>query len=419
MFQIKVFFTSLVLFCTAPTWAVSLINRPNQINGEVLPQGLWMAAYDSSQSSTITSQFNGYGDDVSFLKDMTKTLKVADLLENVDDPNERALARAAFGANGLTSSDIAGEVRNDLKLQYSAKTFVLGYGLTKDFTLFFAAPSVRIESTIDSHIDYSKSVKAMIASLKEQGQITRAEEIETKGKNVLEQQFEKYNYDADYISSWEGVPNFYLMGRWAPAPLRERHLSFETTLILPNEHDRYQNQFMPIQLFEESFSAITTVYYSHELLNRLTFSAFTSYQVRTRFHKDVRVPEESDSPFSDDKENVSVKFGDEWSTGFQFSYLISNWATPFTSLTYRQKSSDDYAGEKYAASRYTFLETATSQNMSIVTAGLSLNSVDAFLKSKFLIPMQLTASYSDVLSGKNVFSSEVFALNLMVFYKNL
>lgn len=378
-----------------------------------------MASYDSSQSGTITSQFNAYGNDVSFLKDMTKTLNVSDLLDNVEDPNERALARAAFGANGLTANDVAGEVRNDLELQYSAKTFVLGYGLTKDITLFFAAPSVRLETKIESHIDYSTSVKAMISSLKEQGQITRAEEIEAKSKNILEQQFEKYNYDENYISSWEGVPNFYLMGRWAPEPLRKRHLSFETTLIIPNEHDRYQNQFMPIQLFEESMSAIGSLYYSNELLNRLTLSAFTSYQARTRFRKDVRVPEERDSPFSDDRENVRIKFGDEWATGLQLSYLISNWATPFTSLTYRQKSRDSYSGEKYVAERYDYLETATSQNMSVVTAGASLNSVDAFLKSKFLIPMQLTVSYSDVLSGKNVFSSEVFALNVMVFYKNL
>lgn len=420
MFEIrKTYLFICCLFVAQNIWAVGLMNRPSQINGDVLPEGLWMTAYDLSQSSKMTSQFDAYGEDVSFLKDMTKTLDIAELLDNVDDPNERALARAAFGANGLRANDIAGIVKNDLKLQYSSKTFVLGYGVSKDFTLFFAAPSVRVETQIESHIDYSAGIKNMIASLKEQGQITRAEEIETKSKTILEQQFEKYNYDEDYIDSWEGVPNFYLISRWAPPALRKRHLSFETTLVLPNEHDRYQNQFMPMQFFEESVSGIASLYYSKEVLNRLTFAAFTSYQARTRFRKDVRVPEDEDSPFSDDQENLRVKFGDEWATGLQFSYLISNWATPFTGLVYRQKASDQYGGDLYASSRYDYLEKATSQNMTVATAGVTLNSVDAFLKGKFLIPIQVTASYSDVLAGQNVFSSQVFALNFMMFYKNL
>lgn len=407
------------LLCSYFSAAQSIANRPRQINGDLLVRGLWTVAFDYSNSGRIDSQYNSYGNDVSFTRHLKRNLTVGDMLENVDGDSERALAKAAFTSHGLNENDVGGVVQNSLELQYSSQTFVLGYGASSDFTLLFVAPSIKLDVKVDSRIQYASGIKKMVAELKEQGLITTAEEIETRSRDVLAQQFERYNYDPDYVSSWEGIPNFYVIGRYASRQMKSNGLSLDTTFVIPNERDAYSNQFTPVRLFEESPSVIEALNYKRALSDRTNLNVFGSYQIRTRHSREVRVPEENDSPFSDDRESVDVKIGDEWATGVQFSHLLSNWATPFVNLTYRAKFRDSYRGDQFASARYSYLEEDTSQNLTSWTAGAALSSIEAFLAHKFPIPVLVTAAYSDSFSGKNTFSNGVYSLNLMIFYKDM
>ncbi len=410
------FFVFLVLiFSFESAMSKSLVGRPRQVDGSLLPQGLWLFGYDSGQSSPVTHIFDGSGELITTQKYFERSLQVSELLKNIEDADEQALAAGAFSAQGLQNNEIAGTVETQIDVKTSSEAFIAGYGISKNLSVLFVAPKVKLRFRAESELKFSQRFQQLVSDLRAQGQHARADKIEETGRTILSSQLKKYNYNPNYISEWEGVPDFYFNFRYANEEMKNLGITFETQLTLPNESNQYTDQFIPLEFFEESPSIAPGVLFKKKF-GRTSFDASTAYQIRNSFKKDIRVPESDSSPFSSDKENLRVKYGDEWTTSFQLSHDFSL-ITPFANISSSQKMSDDYSGKNFAPERYSFLEKDTFQKMVSSTVGISVNLVDEFLAGKFPIPTIFNASYSQVLSGTHVFDNRTFSLNMMVFYQ--
>lgn len=75
------------------------------------------------------------------------------------------------------------------------------------------------------------------------------------------------------------------------------------------------------------------------------------------------------------------------------------------------------SGEKFDQRRYDFLAQNTAQELRLHYIGLGINTIQAFLAKKFIIPMDLNLQYGFSSAGKNVAANDLLTLNLMVFYK--
>lgn len=394
--------------------AAGLITRTQSLDGNLLPKGLWMIGYDQGASGAVNSQYSNSGQSQSLVEALRKDLKVKDITKTLKPGLDLGLAKAAFEAYGLSAEDSAGTVVNNLDISYQSETFIFGRGVTDNLSLFFIAPKIRMDVRLNSEVQYSEKVKAMINSLKNQGQHSRAEEIEIKSKNILKEQLQDYGYEDALVSSWEGVPNWVLSARYQTDYLKSKNISFETQLILPNEEDVYQDQFIPVELMEEAPSLIQAAYLGLYQSQRLRWNAFAHYQVRTRFKKQVRVPEVGED-FAQDKEMLKVRYGNEWHIGTQVGFKPNKSFNVFTNLRFQNKDQDSYAGNQYQRARYAELEEDTDQQQLLAGVGLQMDLVDRFLRNKFPIPLIMTAQYSRSLEGVNSFDNDFYSLNALVF----
>lgn len=404
------------LFIVGTAEASNLMGRPQQLSSDLIPHQVWIFNYEFGSSEVINSTYNSNSQSESLASNLSKQLTVGEVVKAVSDPGERALAEAAFESNGLHSQTQAGTVTNDLNIRYNSQAYILGYGATPFLSIFFVAPRINVKLDLNTSLAYSPQVNSMIAKLREDGQATRADEIEQKRATVLGDQLAKYNYNSSYINEYEGVPSFNFLARAANSWMRKRELSLETMLTIPNKQDRFIDQFTPLEFFEESVSVTQSLNASHNLFERIRLTGVTSYRFRTPYKRDMRVPESAEINFSNDKHLVSGKDGDEWSVGTQVS-RPTKFLTPFAGVIYRQKFKDRFAASGVESSRFTSLTKNSAQDLTTMTLGAHINTIDLFMREKFVIPIQVGAMYSKTLAGKNAFESEVFAANLMVFYK--
>lgn len=406
------FFLLILIFLSSPAFSAGLANRTSNYNGNLLPKDLWIVAYDYGQSIDTYSRYNSEGKKRSTYEALKRDLTAADLARNAGSEFDRRLVLSAFKVYGINESDVAATVVNDLKVNYQASTFVLGRGVNENLSLFFIAPNVNVDINITSKLEYSGAMKSMIQSLRDQGQHSRADEIEEKAKDTLKAQVDRHAYEDRVLTNWEGVPQFLFQGRYSNDLLKKRGFNFETTLIIPNEKDNYVDQIIPVEFMEEAPSLIQGINYDIVQGQIFNWNLFSQYQLRSRFVKQKRLPE--DDKFGSESAELSVKYGNEWTTGMQASYFYQKIVKGFLNLSYIVKEQDDYL---YQGQTLTDLEKDTEQELLLAGVGLQLDLVDSFLQKKFLVPMIATAQYSRSLDGLNTFSNDVYSFNLMVFYK--
>lgn len=415
MHLVKLIPLLLILGLSQISLARSLANRPRLTDGTVLTRGLWMFGYDRGQATPLSNLYDSTGNSKTAQEYYARSLKVSELLENIENSEEQSLAAAAFSAQGLDPSEAAGIVVTDLEVKTASEAFVLGYGVTDSLSILFVAPKVSLQFKTNSELQFSQNFKKLISDLRAQGQNSRADEIERTGKTVLAAQLRKYNYQPGYISEWQGIPDFYFTARFATEKMKTLGLTFDTQISIPNESNIYNDQFIPLDFFEETASIMPALLYKKRF-NNTALDLSTSYQFRNSFKKETRVPLNSDSPFSEDKETLTIKYGDEWTNSAQISQRLGI-ATPFLNLTLTQKMSDRYNGSQFSQERYKHLEKDSFQRMLSSTLGLQLNLVDSFLQKRFPFPGIFTFTFSDVVAGNNVFRSQNYGINFLVFYK--
>lgn len=396
--------------------SASLMGRPQHLSTGLLPAKVWIVSFEYGASSPINRTYNSNSQSESLSASLSKTLTIADVVNGITDPTERGLSEAAFEKYGLKPSTQAGTVTNDLNIRYSSQAYVLGYGAAEFLSVFFVAPKINVKLDLETSLEYSADVNRMVAKLREEGQITRADAIEQKRATVLGDQLSNYNYDPNYISEYEGIPSFHLVARAANKWMRRNGFSSETMLTIPNKQDRYVDQFTPLEFFEESLSVTQSLKYSLQLFDQVQFDNSVSYRLRTPYEREMRVPESSEIAFSNDKRSVSGKDGDEWSIGTQISRPTS-FLTPFAGVIHTQKFRDQYEAAEVEPSRFDSLTGKSAQALSVMTFGANFNTIEMFSREKFILPLQLGLMYSKTIGGTNTFENEVYAANLMVFYR--
>lgn len=394
---------------------MSISNRGNSVEPDLLPHGLWLTGFDYGFSQGNSEKFNSSGQKVSFNSSLSQDLKVKDLLASIQDQNEKAVAKAAFRSFDLNEDTNAGTVRNFADVKYSSETFILGRGISDSFSLFLIAPKISLDIQFQTEMQYSPQIKTMVQSLRSQGQHSKADEIEQQEKNALASQLSKNAYDKDYVSSWQGIPQVHLMAKYRIDHQALKAVTFDTTFVIPTEKDIYSSQFMPLDFFEESPSLIQSVYYSPWKTESMRLSALASYQLRTPFRKQSRIPVETKGDFTSDVETVDVKYGNEYRLGTQFDFNYKKWGKFFAHTNFIGKNEDRYQGKDFSSDRYELMEQETQQELILLGTGLQLNLVDAFLRGHFIVPMIVTTQYSKALNGRNTFANEFYGINAMVF----
>lgn len=397
--------------------ATSLVSRYQFINADQLPKNVWVAGVSMGRFSARGS-FNQNGTKVSNQDYFSKNLQYGHLLDEVNDPLERNLAEAAFGAYGRALSDTSGRVYNDVSVEQKTNTFILGRGLSHRSSLFFVFPVVTLSTRFQSRFVPSQSLSQLADELKSEGQLTRSREIVQKSQNALRTRLDENNYNNSYPSEVTSLANVHVNYRYQALQNKNFKVASDSFLIVPAGKKFSENDFLPMRINEEQLSLRQGLTAEWTPYRPTSLSSSVYYHKRFAFKKAQRIPLNDVSPISSDIDpDTRVKYGDAFGTSAQLNFKASQSLTFYAGQVLEYKLRDHYSGTRYDLSRYDYMGADSDQNLGTGYLGLSLNTIDYFLSQKFIIPMDLNLQYSFANLGKNTFQNNMLALNVMVFYQ--
>lgn len=398
--------------------ATSLVNRYQFLSADVLPVGLWTFGLNHGRGGENTKYYGERGQEQGRGEYFSRTVSYSNLLDEINDPLERELAAAAFESYERQGAEEAGFVNNNVVVNQESNTYVLGRGLTEKLSLFAIFPVVKIQTRFRSEFSHSESLHSLANTLRADGQHLRAQEILEKSQNALSTRLQENGYREAYPGELTTLANIHLDLRYRAYERRDASLSLDSIVVVPAGESSDTEDFIDLRINEEQYSLREVLTGKLRLTPALTLLASGQYHKRFAFEKSRRIPMNSVSPLSADIDpRTQTRYGDAFGAGVQMNLAISDALLLYAGSSLERRERDSVSGDLYAPERYENLEKNTDQELRLHYVGLGINTIQAFLAQRFLIPMDLNLQYGFSTAGKNAAANDLLALNLMVFYK--
>ena len=410
----------LILFIMAGNALATPVGvRYNYLTAESLPKSLWTYGLSTGQmSGTGTKSYDENGNLVSNERYYRSELSYKEISEQIKDEQERSLALAAFRVYGKNLDESVGYVENDVEVDVSSETYLFGRGLTDKADLFFIFPTVNIKTKFRSEFRASDSLNSLVSELRAEGQNSRAREIIEDSRNGLYKQLDENGYATEYPSEITSLANIYMNIRYKALDQGDFKILSDSFLIIPSGETFDDNQFLDLRINEEQYSLKQGFTLSQRFLQDFNVLISTSYHKRFPFRKTKRIPRSDTYRLTTDKDkNTSVQYGDTFALKTQLNYTIDPTFSAYMGQSFESRYADTYSGDKFESSRYELLEENTDQEIGQFYTGMTINTVDRFLKKKFIIPLDLNIQYAYSNFGKNVLDTQIITFNLIGFYK--
>lgn len=405
-------------FFTQLAQATSLVNRYQYLSTGLLPEGVWTFGVSHGQSVGNGSSFSSGGQKISNQDFFSKDITYSNLLDEIKNPLEKDLARAAFDVYGKNNNENAGRVVNNVSVSQRSNAYFIGRGLSKKSNLFFIFPIVTIQTEFNSEFQHGSSLLALAEQLRSEGQYIEAHEIIAKSQDALRKRLDENGYRSRYPRELTTLANIHVNHRYAAVTQSSFQLSADSTLILPAGKRFDEDDFLYYKIREEQVSFRQNVTAMMNVTSEVSFLPSLYYQKRFPFEQSRRIPVNSASPLSEDiDKNTRIQYGDSFGGSMQLNYAPFDSYVFYLGQSYEQRLQDKYSGSRYSSERYDYLAQDTNQTLGIGYVGMAVNTIQYFLSNKFPAPLDVNLQYSFTNMGKNTFNNQAIAMNLMVFYK--
>jgi hypothetical protein len=377
----------------------------------MMPVGVFTFGYNKSLSTQVSNRLNGNSVEVTQKDYLSRNLSFQDISDGAKDRTDRVLSASAFNAYGIELDQSAGQVENDLKIEMESNVFILGYGLSEQSNLFLIIPQVKVKNKISSKFNATETFNNFIGELRTTGQNSRADYLENLKMNPLETRLKESGMRIP--GEIDTIANIFLDYKRSFGSIIS-----DTTLVIPYGYKYSTDDFIDYKINEMSLGLRQTVAKRFNPSQKQEITIIGGYHLRTPFRMDYRIPQQQDDPLSGQVEsNVEIKYGDEFDLSAQYLFKINSSFSPYVNLRYNESYRDTYSGKEFESEKYSYLENKTDSAALSMGLGFSVNTITAFIKNKFLMPIDFNLNYAQTLIGRNTFMTKSISFNLMGFYK--
>ena len=310
------------------------------------------------------------------------------------------------------------------------KAPILAYGVTNSYTLAVAVPIVDFQAKISARHTGQYNIEQIKAAMPSTYSSYRGDSYNFSAR--LEDAYRQLQDSANLTAKVSELcrdKNLKCLGEERESSIGDiqlvnRFLLYEDPkwafmyrahINLPTGPEDDPNNLLDLPVFHRTFI-------DHAFVSRYTYKDFKFHnalayvmQVPDRVNKRVPESENDILPDEDRTENLQRKIGDSLKYEFNSFYQINPDLSLGAGFTKEWKSKDSYRGS-YEDRNYSLLSRNTSVESLKFQGTLSYSTVDRFLRKKFPIPLSLSYSYSDLVSGKNVERQLTHELNLAVMF---
>ncbi len=386
-------------------------------SSDTFPKGVFSYGIFNSNSNFI-GYFDENSNNTNLGSLFSDNFTFNDIVDE-DIADRRAITRGALSAYGITDFDeSAGEHQGNLDIQTEVNTIFLGYGASENLSFFTILPRVKVGINFDNKFTKSEKLKNLISELNKDGNYSKVKEINSKLENPILYKLNEYGYNPNYISTREDWGDLRLISRYRFF----KNDFFQSTAglisVLPTAKTDHLNDFLKLYLGDGQWDLGVQSLNEFKLSNQLRFLSSIEYVNQISSSEEIRVPLNSNSPLSPDIDrNTKQDFGNTYKVSHQFNFQLNKLLSFAAGHVFQYKNYDSYSGSKYSSERYNYLSKNTLQKAHSVYGGITLNTIDSFLKKKFILPLQANIGYSKIIAGRNIPQSEEILLSLTGFYK--
>ena len=402
--------------------AISVVWLPGRAGAQsLLPEGIiaWQAGYRSykSQSNAFDSNFQlrpiGADYTISFNNDMLLSGKagkdlqrLATVLESVGDPSETRL-------------DL-GVLKQHVSADLSASIFGLAYGASPDLTIFFGVPwtTADVKNTVEfSGTNNSLAILDKLGNMAFDELRQGLEKASLLDAATIRSSIESENYGP--IDRWQysGIGDFVIGAKtgfnievFDGMPFA---IEYSPSMNLPTGHSDDPDLINDVALGKGYIaiaqSANERIHVTPFLL--LGLDQMYSYNFDARVQR--RVPEDSESVVAANrKTNVLQNPGDDYELGI-FLELGSGMLRGNMRVASHRHFSDKYSGS--VVGNYEKLSSNSDTELITHEVGVTINTVDAYQRKEFMIPLMARLTASFPLTGYNSPNFEYYEFSLTSF----
>ena len=304
-----------------------------------------------------------------------------------------------FGAFNLGDSFNLGtlEIQSKPEIKYFAP--VLAYGIKSNWTLGFGLPVIHYKNDVHlaqsfSNIGYYRSQFSGLSSDLDHALNTNIGEatqqaLLNKGYSRLENRDQQFLGDAQLVSVFKIFED------------TDQSVIHQATLNLPTGPKYNPDDLLALNNFHKT-SLENTIGYSRHLGKYFKVIPYSSLKLFLPEKIDARVPKSSDDilPDQDSKETVQRMEGASLEVGVQTG--VDLYDAFQISFDYKAGAK---AQDRYSASggnNYELLSQNSSSRWQKVSAEFVYSTVKSYFQKKSLLPMMLTLSFFDTISGINI-----------------
>ncbi len=395
-----------------------IINNVMVDSADVFPEKVFSFGVHYSQSRFL-NEFSTNGRKSSLASTLNERYSFNQIIDQERDLNRQALtagAMKAYGINDLES--FAGESFGDLEIESQVSSLFLGYGINKDLSFMAILPIVKLRVNFTNSFQRSTQFDQLIQTLKKDGNFSQVQEIEDKLSNPIRFQLQDYGYEPLYPRETQALGDLRLLTRFNYNKTDSMINTLGIFAVLPTGKENNINQFMDLYIGDGQWDIGIETLNGFQLTPNLNYFVSASYTYQSHKRGALRIPREDNKPISPDIDfNTKQKYGDIIRVQNQLNYKFNTEFNTSLGYVFQYKEQDQINGSSFDPIRYKFLENDTRQKVHALYAGIGFNSIDMFLKQKFMIPMNLSLTYSRSVGGQNSLYNNEIALTLLSFYR--
>lgn len=310
------------------------------------------------------------------------------------------------------------------------KAPIIAYGVTNSYTFAVAVPIVDFQARITARHEGQHNIDQIKAAMPSDYSSYRGDSYSFSSR--LEDAYRQLQDSANLtakIADLCAEKNLKCLGEEKQSSIGDIQLvnrflihedpkwafMYRAHINLPTGPEDDPNNLLDLPVFHRTF--IDHAIVSRYSLGDFKFHNALAYLMQIPDRVNKRVPESENDilPDEDRTENLQRKIGDSLKYEFNAFYQISPDLNLGTGFTKEWKSKDSYRGS-YEDRNYSLLSRNSSVESLKFQASLAYSTVDRFLRKKFPIPLSLSYSYSDLVSGKNVERQMTHEFNLAVMF---
>jgi hypothetical protein len=389
-------------------------------NAKVLPKGIRNVRFMDSRIDAVNS-LNGSGNVVPIGNALNKSVTWGESIKGKKDFYEQAVLRGTLKNYGIKEDEYIGDTTGMVNIAVNAQIPVIAYGVNKKWTMAVAIPYITDDISVDAgwvaNENLNKFVRNTVQGTRNSEH--KAYKVQFDTLNAIEQKLEDNGYKT--LGSSNGrrtrIGDIRLVSKYQYAKEDNYMSALRVEVVAPTGETLDVDKAVDLATGDGQWDLGLGMASQYDFDGAFSLSGFAGVTVQLPTARERRIPEESDSRISADKDpNTTIDFGDILKVETALTYKFWNGFSFINGIGYQYKTADRFSGNRFASERYDWLETDTQQNMTTYQAGLGFSTIPLFQQKKFKVPLQANLFYTSVVEGKNVLKDDILTFEMALFF---